>query len=372
MQKYDINVGKKEYRKKFTSTFVATILLLTTFTTLFLVAAPIAGEEVANIWTTDEFGIPKSDFYPEELVYIQGSGFYADTDITLNITRPDGWLEEAPDSVPEDRFLSDVLPHTDTNGAFENYIYDLDGIFGQYLIQASDGINNVEFIFTDAPPPKLDQAKNGHKDSPVNPAEWVNGNLNENQAHYLEGYSVPYRCEMVSLPTDGTELSLTIGFDIKEKGNHALDFLTYYNRTNNPNHFDVFGHYGEKVDPLIGITGVSDTVTTFTIPPPSSDGSPVPGQPTQSYNDIISEEGIDAVKMTLFGGTISDVAYVSHGDLTVATSETVVIVNFTADSSTAVLAWGGHIASRTDWGYFPDGSARSAGDITGSPYHMRL
>jgi hypothetical protein len=44
-------------------------------------------------------------------------------------------------------------------------------------------------------------------------------------------------------------------------------------------------------------------------------------------------------------------------------------------SPDVVLGWGGHIASRTDWGFFPppdDDDPRSAGGISGSPYHMAL
>ena len=45
-------------------------------------------------------------------------------------------------------------------------------------------------------------------------------------------------------------------------------------------------------------------------------------------------------------------------------------VTFTAKSATPVLAWGGHIAAKFDWGC-ADG-ARSASGISGSPYHMRI
>jgi hypothetical protein len=78
--------------------------------------------------------------------------------------------------------------------------------------------------------------------------------------------------------------------------------------------------------------------------------------------------------MTLFGGTLLDVTYVSEGavGLTTNSSETQVRVRFTADSPKAVLAWGGHIASRWDWGFNADGTPRSAGGISGSSYHMRL
>jgi sarcosine oxidase delta subunit len=43
-------------------------------------------------------------------------------------------------------------------------------------------------------------------------------------------------------------------------------------------------------------------------------------------------------------------------------------IKFIPTSSTVLLAWGGHIARRIDWGTNP---LRSAGGINGSPYHMR-
>ncbi|OGM10357.1 hypothetical protein A2Y68_02895 [Candidatus Woesebacteria bacterium RBG_13_46_13] len=74
--------------------------------------------------------------------------------------------------------------------------------------------------------------------------------------------------------------------------------------------------------------------------------------------------------MTLYGGTINDIVYNTQGDLTDSQAETRIDIIFTADSATAVLAWGGHIASRLDWGF--DGlTPRSASGISGSPYHMR-
>jgi hypothetical protein len=49
------------------------------------------------------------------------------------------------------------------------------------------------------------------------------------------------------------------------------------------------------------------------------------------------------------------------------TSQTGLALYFTATNSTAVIAWGGHIARRLDWG-----SGKSAADVSGSPYHMRV
>lgn len=45
----------------------------------------------------------------------------------------------------------------------------------------------------------LDQGKNGSASSPLNPVQWVNGNLNASQSHFVEGYSIPYRVTITGL-----------------------------------------------------------------------------------------------------------------------------------------------------------------------------
>ena len=73
--------------------------------------------------------------------------------------------------------------------------------------------------------------------------------------------------------------------------------------------------------------------------------------------------------MTLFapGATFTGaISYPDDGDLSLVKSEASITVSFTTTHSTAVLAWGGHIAAATDWG-----QGNSASAISGSPYHMR-
>ena len=213
----------------------------------------------------------------------------------------------------------------------------------------------------------LEQCRNGAAASPNDCLElgggtgWVNGNAGTTQAHYVEGYSIPYRAILANLPI-GTPITLELGYNIKHSDKNAIDYLTHYNRLapHTP-----FGHAAETINPIDGVSGLSATIGTFAIPAPSSVGSPVTDQPTNSFNALPVSERL----MTLFGGTITGIAYTSQGDLTSDNAETKIAVTFTVDSATAVLAWGGHIASRLDWGF--DGLVpRSAGGINGSPYHM--
>src|SRR5262249_6125766 len=64
---------------------------------------------------------------------------------------------------------------------------------------------------------------------------------------------------------------------------------------------------------------------------------------------------------------ITGVSYVSENVVSgTGQCSTTVAITFTTNASgTVVLAWGGHIASQTDWGI-----GNSASAISGSPYHM--
>ncbi|MGH8991987.1 MAG: hypothetical protein ACRDZ7_10750 [Acidimicrobiia bacterium] len=212
----------------------------------------------------------------------------------------------------------------------------------------------------------LDQCRNGAAASPNDCVDangggegWVNGNAGTSQAHYAEGLSIPYRAVMADLPT-GTPITVTLGYSVKHSDAHSIDFLTTYDRLE-PH--AGYGHLAEDIEPTDGVTGISATIGTFDIPAPSFAGSPVPGQPTAAFNALPAAER----KMTLFGGTITGMAYVSQGDLNASNSDTLISVTFTADSASAVLSWGGHIGEATVWG-----EGNSASGINGSPYHMRL
>ncbi len=234
------------------------------------------------------------------------------------------------------------------------------------VLSAVDGKKvgpNFEMMM--APPAaNLDQYRNGPFDAPNNSCtNWVNGNAGSANSHFLEGWSIPYRCVMTDLPLN-TSITITFGYDIKHSDKHAIDYLTHYDYL--LPHGVVCNHGSpECLTPTAGVSGISGTTTTFAIPAPNSINSPVSGQPTTSFN------AHPATFMTLFGGTITNIQYNVEGDLTATQSETTIDVTFTVNGANAVLSWGGHIGSRLDWGYVA-GVPRSAGGISGSPFHMRL
>jgi len=90
----------------------------------------------------------------------------------------------------------------------------------------------------------------------VCPGSWQNGNLNGSQAHYSEGDSVPYRAVFSSLVA-GATYTATLEWDTTQSSKHAIDYLTTWNRTANP-------------DPCTGVAGVPagscSSPTSFAIP----------------------------------------------------------------------------------------------------------
>src|SRR5262249_5969977 len=104
------------------------------------------------------------------------------------------------------------------------------------------------------PSATLSQGANGRFGAPVSPVTWQNGNMNENNSHYLEGQSVPYRLVMTGL-TNGPHVVI-IEWDIKNSDRDAIDYLTSCHRI------------VETVDPLSGLNGTFGPPVSVLIPPP--------------------------------------------------------------------------------------------------------
>ncbi|MBI4188891.1 MAG: hypothetical protein HY529_06760, partial [Chloroflexi bacterium] len=297
-------------------------------------------------------------YHPGETMTITGSNFGASESVRVEVYQ--GELKN-----PNNVLLQNHIVTADGSGGFtDSYTFASDSKPGTYNIKATgltSGLVATERVVDPPAKANLDQARNGSATSPTSPIDWVNGNAGASNSHYMEGFSIPYRVVFTDLPTGSSNpITLTIGFDIKNSSKNAIDFITHYNRLE-PH--AGFGHAAETITPTAGVTGISSNTTTFAIPAPSSTGSPVPGQPTAAFNSLPAAER----EMTLFGGHITGMAYVSQGDLTAAQSETQISVTFWLDNPTAVLSWGGHIGQATVWG-----AGNSAGGISGSPYHTRL
>ncbi len=221
---------------------------------------------------------------------------------------------------------------------------------------------------------------------------WVNGNAGASNAHYAEGESISYRARLSGL-NSGDVVTLIMGYDVVHSGVHAIDFLTDKNRWQSPE-----TTVAAKPDlPCSTVTGCNGTTDLLTAPIPepttnvavdktknldSGCAVAVPGsagtveQPKTSFNAIPAAQRV----MEFFDATptipTATPPRSSTSDRTPnildksGDQEQQISVTFTATSATPVLAWGGHIAAKFDWGC-ADGP-RSASGISGSPYHMRI
>ncbi|MGI8917083.1 MAG: hypothetical protein ACR2H6_00685 [Pyrinomonadaceae bacterium] len=208
----------------------------------------------------------------------------------------------------------------------------------------------------------LDQIRNGAAGSPIDPPNWVNGNAGKSNAHYREGESIGYRLVITGLKPNSDHF-VEIEWDITHSSVNAIDYITHFDRST------------PTVQPCLGVaTCNAASFDTAPIPAPASNNSPVGTQPIPSFNALPAGQRL----MTIYNGNIADdgtgLVYINpQGNLSLAQSKTGMRINFHADSATVVISWGGHIASRLDWGFDAGTSKpRSAGGISGSPYHTRL
>jgi hypothetical protein len=217
------------------------------------------------------------------------------------------------------------------------------------------------------PPTKfnLDQVRNGKGSAPENPAGWVNGNAGASNAHFVEGWSIPYRVNITDLALGAH--SLDIEWDIRHSSANAIDFVTNYDLINfpPPSHLFNFGHGPETINPLTE-AGPWASGTSSVIPAPS-----LPAGAVTTYRNLVmaySNASGDANKFSIWNGSITNMVLLSEGNLNVAQSSTRMRIFFTNTAADVVIAWGGHIAKGEGvWG-----NGNSASAVDGSPYHTRL
>src|SRR6185503_16000233 len=174
-------------------------------------------------------------------------------------------------------------------------------------------------------------------------SQWQNGNLGQSQATYFEGDSVPYRSVFTGLEA-GETYTVIIEYDTTQSGKHAIDYLTSFDVTET------------TADPCSGVAGVpSCTASTF----------PIPLDPNVSGAGVTQLGGQN---FTIYNGSITGASAYTLTGTYAGNSSTSITLTFTASADgTTIIAWGGHIATRADWG-----QNNSAVAISGSPYHMRL
>ena len=211
------------------------------------------------------------------------------------------------------------------------------------------------------PPAKasIEQCRNGALATPHKcdytlewPDPWDTGALNGQNAHYFEGEAIPYRTLFENLSTveagDKNLYTVTVNYDSSKDGKHAFDYLTTYNRTEtDANPCTAGSNQGDATIPDCSLSSFSQMG--------------IPADPHVTAAGV--PQGGD---FTLFGGTIEAVGIPDRtGDFN-GTSNTSVAVTFRATQPNPVLAWGGHLSSRSDW------NGPASASISGAPYHMSI
>lgn len=218
------------------------------------------------------------------------------------------------------------------------------------LVKSTDTL--LEPIPEANPAVNLDQCQNGGVGQPVVSCApgWANGNSNGNNSHYAEGTNIHYRARFSNLIV-GTVYTVTLEYDMthQTEDQNAIDYLNTYNASGGPGSAPVAAY---SVIPCDGIqTGCSA--------PPSPSTFPMADDACHTFDDGGARD------WTGWGMTITGTALGANctGQLKLVT------VTFTADTTSPVLAWSGHIARAVDWNTVGETSASS---IQGSPYHMRI
>jgi len=207
-------------------------------------------------------------------------------------------------------------------------------------------LGNAAPVFAANPSANLDQCANDPTPSPSsdgcnsNATQWVNGNLGASKAVYFEGDSIPYRLRFDNLSL--ASHTVTIEWDTTKSGKHALDYIDNFNQS------------VLNADPCLGVSNCN-TFTSFAIP----------------ADPQVTGAGVTPIagSFRLYGGSITAVsAYLyPNGSGFTGDKSARITITFTAGKANPVLAWGGHISTRLDWG-----ALGSAVAIPGSPYHTRL
>ncbi len=293
----------------------------------------------------------KLDYRPAETALITASDFQRGESVKFQVLHIDGTPNTGNGHEPwtvTDGGTGDLDGKRDGNIS-TSWFVDPDDSLGAIFELSALGLSSGLFdthIFTDAAPPS-----NGNLFQ-WDPPGWVTGN---NDGPYFEGDTVPYYTSFSNLVV-GDTYSITIEWDTTKSGKHALDYLRSYDATI---------AFPPAVDPAVeaGVNVISTDffpipIDTFMTTHPTFNGVQQPGSFKMYNGDMIAVSAYNT-PLTYLGDTstsitVTFVAQDDDGD-----------VNTTTTS--AVLTWGGHIATRQDWGLL-----NSAVNIPGSPYHMRL
>ncbi len=324
---------------------------------LALGSAAQAAPPQPAIWTD------KADYHPGEVVTIYGVEFRHNKTIDMSVTRPDAAVD-----------VWTTL--SNSTGSFVT-TYQLNGIHGNYTVEATDGRRTATTTFTDSAV-NIDQCTNGGVGDTPEPCKgstgsavggfknWVNGNANGQKAHWREGEFISYRATVTGV--SAAEHTLRIQYDTVHGSKHAIDYIGSFDATETTGSATSFN--ANQNDPCADVLPSSECDPSNPVDTEPIDSAILIDCGGSSSSGSVTQISGDIAIWGPSGTTLGDMSYFAQNVVSgTGKCSTTVDIKFTpgSASSTVVIAWGGHIASEADWG---DGN--SASFISGSPYHMRL
>ena len=177
------------------------------------------------------------------------------------------------------------------------------------------------------------------------PLGWVNGQVNSTKSLYFVGDFIPYR-QLYENLIAGNEYCFGMVWDVAQDGLPAVDYISTYDLTQS------------QADPTADTAfSLADPTDTVTIPADPVLGGLLASMPFTGTQ----QPGV----LTMWGGSFdaSSLVYSNDGLTDLVTKEPQSLEYcFTATGEVTVVAWGGHIASPSEWG--------TSNRPPGSPYHM--
>ena len=324
----------------------------------------------------------RGDYAPGDIVHITGSGFEPGETVRLEVDYKTTGLA-VPFRPESQSFASGHDPwyvNADGGGNFtSDWLVEEDSL-GQTLLLTADGQSSglhADVTFTDADVGTYDQCSNDDGDGYATGdtgCRWTNGNLQSNNSTYHEGDSTVQRVWLDGL-TPGSTHTLTLKYGTTKQGKHAYDYLTTWDYSEN---WITDADLCQDIDGNGNGAGGSCTLWG------ADDLFPIPVDP----NPAFTTDGVGGVPVPQPAGRNFTMR---NGDITAASTPTVVSGTYAGDSETAITVtftvgndsdacvtrqgvttcsvamwFGAHISLSTEW------ASGGATTVPGSPYHVAL
>ncbi len=280
----------------------------------------------------------------------------------------------SPEPTPKQEGLGQAP--VSTGGATLGDVLGTSGVLRGKSNKNSGGNNNFTILLGGGPgggggPLSVDplQCANGgigNAPESCSGGNWVKGDVNKQKAHWNEADFLSYRVVINNVESGSG--SYTFSYDVTKGGKHAIDYLGNYDyteTTGSPNSL----HANEN-NPCGDVSGMSVACTPST---PTSQVSVTNDDTLTSFpvacgsNTFIDSQIAGSIKA--WGLNLTHFTYesqnVGSSDCTTTVRVDWDATSHTSGTSNVVIAFGGHIASQSDWQI-----GNSAINIDGSPYHI--